>query len=487
MFLRKFLTLLNLVLLFTLVTLTLYIFDLIDIPFLHPTEEIVEEPEVKEPEKVPEDKVIRKKSYDELMQKGDLYLEKEFYNLAIDSYTQANKENPTKIDPLIKIGDIHTLLNEYNKAKLISLEILKMDPHSVSGKLILGKAHIGLEDFATAKNVFDSITTDDQAVQYHQAIMALYFGEYERGRSLLFSVIEKVTDPNITEKAKNFIGALNEFDSYQAGQHNHLKVLLARSYAQAYEPQIAKELIWNVLREQRDYRDAWIILGFSYLKLNKFKDAVDALEEAKRQDSEKPVTLFYLGLAYAGNNQINEAIQELELALSNGYEPRVHIEQKLAELYFQIEDYEQASKKYEEVISLNSSDIDYFVRPIWIYIDMLGNPVKAQRLAEKAHLHHPDNPMSYNLLGWTLIANNDYINAKKNLEKALELNETFDAPYLNLGWLYEKQENYDKAKLYYKKAYEFGRGKAVGDLAAERYNSLIEIEKNNIFMVNILN
>jgi len=95
--------------------------------------------------------------------------------------------------------------------------------------------------------------------------------------------------------------------------------------------------------------------------------------------------------------------------------------------------------------------------------------------------------MSYNLLGWSQIANNDYINGKRNLEKALSLSDSFDAPYLNLGWMYEKQNNLDRAKDFYKKAFEIGNGSAVGELAASRYNSILEREKNNSFMANIFN
>ena len=228
-------------------------------------------------------------------------------------------------------------------------------------------------------------------------------------------------------------------------------------------------------------------MGYSYLKLKQYKDASDALTEAKNLDPEKPETLFFLGLAYAGSDKIDEAIEVLDLALKNGFEPKIYVEQKLAELHFLKGDYEKANEEYEKVISMNSTDIDYFVRPIWVYIDKLNQPDKAVKLAEKAMISHPDDPMSYNLVGWAQVAANDFINGKKNLEKALALKENFDAPILNLGWMYEKQNNFSKAKEYYKKAYDLGLGTAVGDLAAQRYNSVLDKEKNGFFMVNIFN
>jgi tetratricopeptide (TPR) repeat protein len=485
---NKFLTVLNFLLLTTLVVLTLYVFDIIDIPFLsdqNQEEELVQE------DPVPVDdgpRVTRSKSYDELMEKAKVYTNNGLYDLAIDTYTQASQKAELNKEPLLKIASIQLLQKEYIKAKDMSLHILSIDQHSGLAKLYLGQAHIGLENFADAKNVFDSITSDDQKVQYYQGMMALYFGEYQRGRTLLDSAANKEGgNETIARNALNFVNALNEFDRYDAGLDAHLRVLVARSFAQSDEPQLAKEVIWPVLKETRNYRDAWIILGYSYLKLKQFDDAVDALKEAKQQDPEKPETLFYLGLAYAGADKPEEAIKELEQALENGYEPKIHAEQKLAELYFLVEDYESATDKYEDVITLNATEIEYFVRPIWLYIDKLDEPNKAIALSEKAQLHHPDKAMSYNLLGWSQVANNDYINGRRNLEKAISLSDTFDAPFLNLGWMYERQNNLGKAKDFYKKAFEMDSGSAVSELAAARYNSILEKERNNSFMVNIFN
>ena len=57
--------------------------------------------------------------------------------------------------------------------------------------------------------------------------------------------------------------------------------------------------------------------------------------------------------------------------------------------------------------------------------------------------------------------------------------------YLNYGWMYEKQGQHNEAIHYYKQAYEIGGSGAVSELAAERYNNLIN--KNDGFMANIFN
>lgn len=492
---KKVLTFLNFVLFVTLVILTLYIFDVIDIPWLQQEGKVIsEQTEQKKPDKVTEansdestERVARKKNYSELMNKGDLYFKNGFYNLAIDSYVEASNQEPNNITPLLKIAKTHLVTENYKQSRDISLEILKNTPHSTDAKLILGKAYLGIEKFSDAKNIFDSITTDEQEVLYYQGMIALYFEEYDKGTKLLNEALKKGTDENITEKAQSFINAINEFNLYQAGEETHLKVLLARSFIQSYHPEIAKELAWSVLQIKRDYRDAWIILGYSYLRLQQFQEAVDALEEAKKQGPHKPKTLFYLGLAYAGNDQIDQAIEALNLALENGYKPEIHVEQKLAELYFQKEEYEKASDAYENILSLNSTDIDYFIRPVWIYIDVLKTPEKALALAEKARLHHPGNAMAHNLLGWSYVANRDHINGKKYLEKAIQIDGNFAAPHLNLGKMYEQRNDIEKALNHYKKAYDLGKETDIGSIAAHRYNEVIDKGKDQNVMANIFN
>lgn len=479
---RKLLTILNIVLLVTLIVLSLYVFDVIDLSFLNGGKQ-TDEP-LTHVTDVP-DKVSRDKSYTELIQKGDLNFENKLYALAVDAYSAASEKEPDQLEPLIKIANIQAITANYEQAKALAEKILEKKPSNVDGKVILGRAYIGLEDFEKAKATFDSLTTDYVEALYYQGLMALYYGEYERARGLIDRVISSEVSEDLSAKSQKLKDAMNEFDKYQAGLHEHLKVLVARAMVQIDEPQMAKDLIWGVLKERRDYRDAWIILGYSYLKLEQYKDAADALEEAVRQDPEKPETFFYLGLAYAGEDKLNEAIEAMELAQKFGYEPKIHVEQKLAELYFQAEEYEKASDKYEEVISMNATDLNYFIRPVWVYIDKTNTPDKAVALAEKALIYHPEDSMSYNLLGWAQIANKDFINGNKNLQKALSLNPNFDAPYLNLGTMYEQQGQFVRAKELYKKAYELGNGSPVGNAAADKYNALLEKDRNQSIMVNV--
>jgi tetratricopeptide (TPR) repeat protein len=122
---------------------------------------------------------------------------------------------------------------------------------------------------------------------------------------------------------------------------------------------------------------------------------------------------------------------------------------------------------------LDSGDVDLFIRPVWIYIDQLKNPKKAMEWAKRAVTEHPNEAMSYNLMGWAQMANDDLEEAEQNLNYALVLDSKLAAAYLNFGVLYEKEGKLEQAKENYKRAYTLDPSGSVGNRAAENYNRLL--------------
>jgi tetratricopeptide (TPR) repeat protein len=471
------------------------------------------------PDILTEDKIVRAKTFDEYMSRGKLLEDKSYYSMAISEFLAASKLNPSKVDPLIQIGRMHLKNGDYIKSKISFEEALKIDSTSTNAKIYLGRTILSMtvpdnqltkpdESLTSpneAKTIFDSISTPTQAAKYYQGIIALYLGYYDPGKNLLKESIAIGGTDDLTAKAKNFLAAFDEFNANQGGQNIHLKTLLGRSYNQTGEYQMAIPLLYKVIKEKQDYRDAWILLGYAYLNIQKYKDSIDALERAKLLDTQKPETLFFLGLAYYGRsgdmditkknedvqNYLTKAADYLELSRNNGFEPKIQIDQKLAEIYLQMKNYKKSAEQYENVIALNSQDINYFIKPVWIYIERLNQPAKAEVLAGKALSSHPDEAMSYNLLGWAKIGESKYDEADILLKKALELDPNLAAAYLNYGMLYEKRHLDDQAIISYKKAFQMGNGSSISSSAADKYNLLIgrlnNKDNTNILKASLLN
>ena len=145
----------------------------------------------------------------------------------------------------------------------------------------------------------------------------------------------------------------------------------------------------------------------------------------------------------------------------------------MADLYLDTQDYSKSVQSYVKILEANKSDIGTFIRPIWIYLDFLNQPEEALKLAEMSVVTFPDDPMSYNLLGWSQVGTEDYTEAEKNLKKAIELNSNLAAAHYNLGKLYELQNRNEMALEVYQKAFELDQNSSIGNLAAKRYNELL--------------
>lgn len=418
-------------------------------------------------------KVARHLSYNERIQKGDTLFQNEYYNLAIKEYAAASQLQPEEAKPYLKIGLVHFEQKDFKQAEENFIYALKLEKNNLEAKINLGKTQIQQEKFKEARDTFNEISKQSQTVKYYQALIAAFFNDHERAKELFQETINIKTAQLISENAKKFLESYQEFEKYEGGKEIHLKTILAKSYDQTSQFTFAANILQEVLKEEPEYRDAWILLGYAYLNQGKYGDARESFQEAFDLDPEKAETRYFLGLAYFGEDNLEKAILNLEIALENGFQPQIQVKQKLAEMYLLNENYEKAIVFYEEILDETEVDVDFYIRPIWIYIEHLNIPLKALELAHKARSEHPDEAMGYNLLGWAETANDNLSQAETDLRKALEINPNLAAAYLNLGTLYEKKKKIDLAKENYKKAYELGKDSSVSNLAAKKYNELI--------------
>ena len=255
-----------------------------------------------------------------------------------------------------------------------------------------------------------------------------------------------------------------------------LEAILAKAFIDVEEFAASIPLLFEVIELQNNYRDAWIMLGYSYLQTGKTADALDALKQAKTLDPEKPETLFFLGITYAVQEDYEQAIEYIENSVTAGFQPEDIANQKLADLYLIQKDHDKALESYTKTIENGVADMNIFTKSVWICIEKINKPHRAIQMAKAAFKQFPEEAASYSLLGWGYVAAEEYDEAKEYLITALEMNPNLDSAYLNLGWMYEKQNLDHIAKEYYKKAYSLGSGNSIANLAAVRFNNILKAD-----------
>ncbi|MFA7685455.1 MAG: tetratricopeptide repeat protein [Candidatus Gracilibacteria bacterium] len=413
-------------------------------------------------------------SYEEYLLLGDRYITNKNYPLAIENYRLALKRNPENITPYVKLGATYLKNNEPTKAYDYFLKALKINPDSLTSQLGVAQSFINIRQFEKARDYLVTLDQTKYEIKYYNALILILFKEFDNAEIVLNEIVtakEKVDDKFLNYSQK-FLDKYKTFSSFKEGDNLFLETLIAKALTEVEQYDAAVPLLYDVINQKPNYRDPWIILGYAYLKTGKTGDAIDAFSNAQTKFPDKPETLFFLGISYFANSNLERAVYYLEEAEEKGYEPKDILNMKLGDIYMQQGKYEDSANKYDEVLSVNTSNLDIFNRAIWIYIEKLNNPTKALELAQKAVKSFPDNAMSHNLLGWAYTASNDFEKAKESLQKALELDENLDAVYLNIGILYEKQGVDDKAKEFYDKALLLGQGSSVGNLAKIKIQNL---------------
>lgn len=412
-------------------------------------------------------------TYDAAMKDGDTYFKSGYYGDAVEEYIRASQLEKNKLDPYLKLGESYLLMDDYDQAYENLTYVLEKDPNNESAKILLAKTYIKKSEFASALDIFLSLDPENQEVRYYIGILRAQQGEIDKALNNLSKSVTINPDSPLAQKANSTVANIQEFNLFTDGKSIHLRTLIARSMIQNGEYQIAISMLKDVLKENKNYRDAWLLLGFSYYLVQKYDYALETLTTAYDLDPEKPETQYFLGLTHMKLENNEKALTFLILALKNGFEPRSDVQRKMADLYLINKNYDEALSTYLDIIKEGkTNDINQYVRPIWIYIDIKKQPIEAINLAKQSHERFPEDAMGYNLIGWAALANDDLETARTNLEEAMKRDPNIQAVYLNLGDLYTKENDIEKAKDYYKRAYFIDKNSSIGNLAASKYNSL---------------
>ncbi len=418
-------------------------------------------------------KIAVNKTYQDYINRANTLDQGNYPELAIAEYQAALQKFPDQIDPYYAIGRIYLRTSTFNQAEAIFKTVLQKKPNDLTATIYLARAYLGERKVQDAKTLLATIVNDNQELYFYKGITEAYLGNYKTAKNDLNKANSINGNKNIKAKINNFLNAFDKYNFNAEAPTVYLKVLLARSYDQTGEYQMAIGLLFEVTKDKSDYRDAWIILGHAYLEINKPNDALEALQRAKALDPDKSDTYFFLALSEYSLNQYQNAINDLLKAKKLGYQPEIQIEQKLAEIYLLQHNYTKSAASYKQVLASVNVNANYYIRPIYIYLDKLNQPKQAMELAQNAVSRFPNSAMSHNLLGWSLIYNQQLNKAEQELKTALTLDPNLDAIYLNYGLLFENRNQYDQALIFYKKANQLGSGDSVAKTATNRYNTLI--------------
>ncbi len=361
---------------------------------------------------------------------------------------------------------------DFETAEKIAKESLQLFPNDQKFLVPLGDLFLQQGHIEEAKTTFSALLETAAERNFFLGIIALVEKNYTEGKLLL----EAASENEIFRTRSNLLlAAFKEYDLFPDGSPLHLETLLAKVLNDIEFFELSLLLSKNVLLENTEYRDAWLINGYSHLSMGKYEFAQNAFQRAFEIDPVNPVTAYYVGITLKRLQDFDTALNFFQRAQKNGFSPESEILREMADTYYLQENYTLSLETLEQSLTLSVQDVSEFIRPIHVALNFLKNPELGIKFGNSAVEKYPDVAMAYNLRGWAYLENNDLVSAENDLQTALQKDNQLSAAYLNLGKLREVQKRWEEALDLYEKVYELDPFSDIGRSAVQRYNALVDL------------
>ena len=239
-------------------------------------------------------------------------------------------------------------------------------------------------------------------------------------------------------------------------------------------------------RAQPD-RASQVLLGSSYFEMKRYSDAIRVFNEVLTRVPDDLDARFYIAESYVGRGRFEDAVKMYEDLLSDNnpgaVRNRLTFIERLAGVWLELENYENAIKLYEELAEANPQDRfklleayrlgQIFDKGIALSKEYLSknpdniylNVIHARLLADSGkkregaeHLAgllqaHPDNLQIYIFLSEIYREDKRYSDAEKILltaEERIKSPEAAELLKFHRAAIYEQQKSYDRAELLFK-------------------------------------
>jgi choline-sulfatase len=183
------------------------------------------------------------------------------------------------------------------------------------------------------------------------------------------------------------------------------------------------------------------------LNARDYAQAAQVMEQGLRQDPDNPVAHVYLAMALERSGRTERAIAVYEDAIDRKVFTDM-VYSRLGKLYLRIGKLGEAVDAMSHAAQINPTDLDN-LRNLGTAQLHLGRVGEAEKTFKAITLQNDHYSAAYNGLGLVAIQRGDGDAARREFEKALELNPNEVEPILNLGVLFDKAGDKPEALHYY--------------------------------------
>jgi tetratricopeptide (TPR) repeat protein len=209
---------------------------------------------------------------------------------------------------------------------------------------------------------------------------------------------------------------------------------LGYAYKKTAKNEEALNCIKKAIEIKPDYALAYKQMGDVYQNMNKDADAIAAYLKCYENDNENDDACYNLGYLYNGRSEYNRAIEWLEKA--NKIKRSVDVYNEIGFASYKLKKNDEAINAYSDALKLNDKNSTAYKGMGDVY-RLNYTPAKVTEAIEnyiKALEYNPNNSGSNYGLGWCYNEKSRFEEAIPLLTKSIELDKTFAAGYVELGY-----------------------------------------------------
>ncbi len=266
---------------------------------------------------------------------------------------------------------------------------------------------------------------------------------------------------NFEKSEEYYLKALEvEPDNKDIKEHLSGTYLKQEKYEEAID-------VLTQIAEEDDNPAVWLEIGIIYLDIEYNEEAQEAFEKAIEINSEFAEAQCALAGLFFDQEMYDEAVPYYEFA-SKAFPDDESIQKKLAKCYHKTGKLDSAIKQYKDLIAEQPDNLNAYINLAGAYRITNQNEKAIETLLELKKLA-PENPKVYNQLADAYVALKNYKEAENNANKAKELNPELYEPYKILAQVfqligYQKYEEFLHLEEQAKEAY----GTQADELVEER-------------------
>jgi len=210
---------------------------------------------------------------------------------------------------------------------------------------------------------------------------------------------------------------------------------LSKSYLSMEEFELAAEALERIT-EFEESKDIWLSIGNIYAELEYTDQAKEAFNNAIEIDEEYSEAFKALGEVLYNTEFYDEAISPLETA-ANAFPEDDDLQKKLAKCYHKTGKLESAIENYKQMVIDQPENKTAYMNLAGAYRETNQN-AEALEILNELKVIDSDNPKVYLRLADVYIVLENFIKAKTNAFKAIEIDATLSDSYRVLASIHQK-------------------------------------------------